>query len=90
MSALELQDLRVNYGGIAALHGIDLQVGEGEIVALLGANGAGKTTTLRAMAGWSVEGAIRFDGTSRGAWPRMRSHDSACATSPKAGGSSPG
>jgi len=65
MSALEVRDLRVRYGGIAALHGIDLRVGEGEIVALLGANGAGKTTTLRAISGLIPStGAIDFDGSS--------------------------
>ncbi|GAB2608513.1 ABC transporter ATP-binding protein [Streptomyces capparidis] len=48
---LELHGLRVFYGAIEALKGIDLTVGEGEIVALLGANGAGKTTTLRTISG---------------------------------------
>jgi branched-chain amino acid transport system ATP-binding protein len=48
---LELNDVSARYGQVAALHGISLTVGEGEIVALLGANGAGKTTTLRAVSG---------------------------------------
>ncbi|WP_079051967.1 ABC transporter ATP-binding protein [Streptomyces regalis] len=48
---LELKSLRVFYGAIEALKGIDLTVGEGEIVALLGGNGAGKTTTLRTVSG---------------------------------------
>ncbi len=48
---LELEDVSARYGPITALHGISLTVGEGEIVALLGANGAGKTTTLRAVSG---------------------------------------
>jgi len=48
---LELDDVSARYGQVAALHGISLTVGEGEIVALLGANGAGKTTTLRAVSG---------------------------------------
>ncbi|MQY16754.1 High-affinity branched-chain amino acid transport ATP-binding protein LivF [Streptomyces sp. RB5] len=48
---LELRGLRVAYGAIEALKGIDLTVGEGEIVALLGGNGAGKTTTLRTISG---------------------------------------
>jgi branched-chain amino acid transport system ATP-binding protein len=49
MALLVIEDLYVNYGHIAALKGINLQVAEGEIVTLLGANGAGKSTTLRAI-----------------------------------------
>jgi branched-chain amino acid transport system ATP-binding protein len=48
---LELRDVEVCYGKLRALNGINLQVQEGEIVALLGANGAGKTTALRAISG---------------------------------------
>ncbi|MDB1088579.1 ABC transporter ATP-binding protein [Streptomyces sp. ACA25] len=48
---LELRDLRVSYGAIEALKGIDLTVGRGEVVALLGANGAGKSTTLKTVSG---------------------------------------
>ena len=48
---LELNDVSARYGPVAALHGISVTVGDGEIVALLGANGAGKTTTLRAVSG---------------------------------------
>ena len=48
---LELNDVSARYGQVAALHGVSLTVGEGEVVALLGANGAGKTTTLRAVSG---------------------------------------
>ncbi|MGZ3497281.1 MAG: ABC transporter ATP-binding protein [Vulcanimicrobiaceae bacterium] len=64
MSLLEVRGLQVHYGGIAALHGIDLHVDEGEIVALLGSNGAGKTTTLRAISRLvpPSDGEIRFDG----------------------------
>ncbi|MDR1165941.1 MAG: ABC transporter ATP-binding protein [Deltaproteobacteria bacterium] len=48
---LELRDLKVAYGGVEALHGISLEVGEGELVTILGANGAGKSTTLMAISG---------------------------------------
>ena len=52
MSALlDVTALKVAYGGINAVKGIDLAVGEGEMVALIGANGAGKTTTLKAICG---------------------------------------
>ena len=51
MGLLEIRDLHVSYGNVEVLHGISLDVGEGEIVALLGSNGAGKTTTLRAISG---------------------------------------
>jgi len=47
--ALRVTDLKVNYGGIQAVKGISLSVGQGEIVALIGANGAGKTSTLKAI-----------------------------------------
>jgi branched-chain amino acid transport system ATP-binding protein len=48
---LEVKGLKVKYGAIEALRGIDLEVGQGEVVALIGANGAGKTSTLRAVSG---------------------------------------
>ena len=48
---LEVQGLEVNYGGIRAVKGIDLEVREGELVCLIGANGAGKTTTLKGITG---------------------------------------
>ncbi|HKB93135.1 MAG TPA: ABC transporter ATP-binding protein [Gaiellaceae bacterium] len=64
MSALlELEDVHARYGPVRALHGVSLAVGEGEVVAVLGANGAGKTTTLRAISGTvHRNGALRFAG----------------------------
>jgi branched-chain amino acid transport system ATP-binding protein len=46
---LSVEDLRVSYGNIKALHGLDFQIDEGEIVCIIGANGAGKSTTLKAI-----------------------------------------
>ena len=61
---LELQDLHLSYGGIRALKGVSIQVGEGEIVSLIGANGAGKSTTLRAISGLerAQSGRILYNG----------------------------
>jgi branched-chain amino acid transport system ATP-binding protein len=50
-SLLNVRDLKVAYGGINAVKGIDLHVNRGELVALIGANGAGKSSTLKAIAG---------------------------------------
>ncbi|HEY0062119.1 MAG TPA: ABC transporter ATP-binding protein [Telluria sp.] len=65
---LKIQGLKVAYGGIKAVKGIDLEVGKGELVTLIGANGAGKTTTLKAITGTlppcSVEGTIAYKGES--------------------------
>jgi branched-chain amino acid transport system ATP-binding protein len=62
--ALELDDVHAGYGRIEVLHGVDLVVPEGSVVALLGPNGVGKTTTLRAIAGLLpvTSGTIRLDG----------------------------
>ena len=61
---LNVSGLEVAYGGIKAVKGIDITVGPGEVVALIGANGAGKTTTLRALAGLlqPKAGRITYDG----------------------------
>jgi branched-chain amino acid transport system ATP-binding protein len=61
---LEVKGLKVSYGGINAVKGIDLEVGAGELVTLIGANGAGKTTTLKALAGLlrPAAGRIHYNG----------------------------
>jgi branched-chain amino acid transport system ATP-binding protein len=61
---LEIENITLLYGRIQALHGISLEVAEGEIVALIGANGAGKSTTMRAISGLRpiTAGSIRFNG----------------------------
>ena len=61
---LEIRGLEAGYGGIRAVKGIDLEVGEGELVCLIGANGAGKSTTLRAVCGLLAArtGSIRYAG----------------------------
>jgi branched-chain amino acid transport system ATP-binding protein len=62
---LELRDVHIYYGAIHAVKGISLEVGEGEIVTLIGANGAGKSTTLRAINGLNrpKQGTIHFRGS---------------------------
>ena len=61
---LEINGLRVTYGGINAVKGIDLTVRAGEMVTLIGANGAGKTTTLKALTGLirPAAGSVRYNG----------------------------
>lgn len=63
---LNVSGLRVAYGGIQAVKGIDLEVREGELITLIGANGAGKTTTLKAIMGTlpncRVEGHVEYAG----------------------------
>tara|TARA_R110001599_G_scaffold64023_3_gene178916 strand:- start:536734 stop:537459 length:726 start_codon:yes stop_codon:yes gene_type:complete len=65
-SILSIRGLKIFYGGIQAVKGIDLNVCEGELIALIGANGAGKTTTLKAITGTlpecRVEGHIDYAG----------------------------
>ena len=64
MSLLALENLQVSYGGIRAVKGVDLEVGQGELVCLIGANDAGKTTTLRAVTGLvrAASGRILYEG----------------------------
>jgi branched-chain amino acid transport system ATP-binding protein len=68
MPLLEVRDLEAGYGPIRALEGVSLDVGDGELVALIGANGAGKTTLLMAISGVVSprRGSIRFAGTTLG------------------------
>jgi len=65
-TVLSVSGLKVAYGGIQAVKGIDLEVNQGELITLIGANGAGKTTTLRAITGTlppsRVEGHIEYAG----------------------------
>ena len=63
---LKITDLKLNYGPINAIKGIDLTVGEGQIVAILGANGAGKTSTLKVISGLLKPsgGEILFEGNN--------------------------
>ena len=67
-NVLKVAGLHVAYGGIKAVKGIDLEVNEGELIALIGANGAGKTTTLKAITGTlpacKVDGTISYLGES--------------------------
>ena len=63
---LEVRDLQVSYGKVRAVQGVSLEVGEGEIVALIGANGAGKSSTMHAVCGIErpAGGQVRFLGHS--------------------------
>ncbi len=71
---LEVSGLRVAYGGINAVKGIDLAVRRGELVTLIGANGAGKTTTLKALAGLlhPAGGTVRYEDADVTAMPAHR------------------
>ena len=74
---LEVRGLKVSYGGINAVRGIDFEVAAGELVALIGANGAGKTTTLKSLAGLvkPAAGGILYNGkdiTARPAYELVR------------------
>jgi len=70
---LQVEGLRASYGPVRALHGVDVTVEEGGVVAILGPNGAGKTTTLRALCGMvRTSGRIVFDGRSLAGLPTER------------------
>jgi branched-chain amino acid transport system ATP-binding protein len=74
MRALEAKNLQTFYGQSHILHGVELAVNEGEIVALLGRNGAGKTTTLRSLTGLTPprEGVVTVFGRETTRWPPYR------------------
>ena len=63
---IHIEDIKVHYGGAEIIKGISLDIGEGEIVTLIGSNGAGKTTVLRTISGLkgSSSGDILYDGKS--------------------------
>jgi branched-chain amino acid transport system ATP-binding protein len=70
---LRIENLHASYGPVRALHGVDVTVEEGGVVAILGPNGAGKTTTLRALCGMvHTSGRIVFDGRSLAGMPTER------------------
>ena len=64
MVQLELHDLDVRYGRVHAVRGVSMRLGNGEVVAVLGANGAGKSSLLRAILGLvrPSDGSVIFDG----------------------------
>lgn len=64
MAMLTVENLEASYGAVRALHGISIEVAEGELVALLGVNGVGKSTTLKSIMGVlrPVKGTITFEG----------------------------
>ena len=74
---LKVSGLKVGYGGIQAVKGVDFEVREGELVSLIGSNGAGKTTTMKAITGTLPfsEGDIEYLGKSirgKGAWDLVK------------------
>ena len=74
---LKVSGLKVAYGGIKAVKGVDFEVNEGELVTLIGSNGAGKTTTMKAITGTlpMADGDIEYLGKSikgKGAWDLVR------------------
>ena len=82
---LALRQLHVSYGKTAALHGVDLRIAPGEVVALIGANGAGKSTTLRVISGLlkPTRGEILFKGHAIGGMPADRIVGQGIAQSPE-------
>lgn len=89
---LEVQDINVHYGKIAALKGMSIEVDEGEIVSLIGANGAGKTTTLKTISGLRplTSGRILFDGKDISKTPGHKRVELGIGQSPEGRGVFPG
>ncbi|MFF5257626.1 ABC transporter ATP-binding protein [Actinomadura viridis] len=89
---LEIEDVHVHYGKIAALKGITISVDEGEIVTLIGANGAGKTTTLKTISGLRPlsAGRITFDGQDISRMPGHKRVLAGIGQSPEGRGIFPG
>ena len=83
---LEITGLTAGYDGAAVVRGVDLRVGPGEIVALLGANGAGKTTTLRVISGvvHAMAGSVRVLGADIARRSPTGSRAAVCRTWPRA------
>lgn len=82
---LRLQGVSARYGAVEALKNLSLEVGEGELVSLIGANGAGKTTTIRAISGLChvSAGDIQFDGRSIGKLSTAKRVSSGICQSPE-------
>ena len=89
---LEIRDIHVHYGKIAALKGISAEVDQGEIVTLIGANGAGKTTTLKTISGLRPlsRGSIVFDGRDISGMPGHRRVFAGIGQAPEGRGIFPG
>jgi branched-chain amino acid transport system ATP-binding protein len=89
---LELKDIHVHYGKIAAIKGISLQVEDGEIVSLIGANGAGKTTTLKTISGLRplTSGQVVFNGEDISKMPGHKRVIAGIGQSPEGRGVFPG
>lgn len=85
MALLEIKNLKVSYGFITALKGIDINVEKGQIVALLGSNGAGKTTTLRAISGLikPAGGSVVLDGKNIAGLPTYKIAKNGVTQSPE-------
>ncbi len=82
---LKVEDVFAGYGKVQVLHGVSLEIGAGQIVALIGANGAGKTTTLRTLSGMSrpLSGKILLDGADIAGLPAFEIARRGLAHSPE-------